>query len=95
MTNPTHSTDTADAKLLTLFEQLKVNLRAEANAPDTDATIDRAHDAVRKVEIMIGDTPAEGLVGIAIKLAIWRHINRLRTWPWTRSRVPTRTFAAS
>ena len=60
--------------LLTLFEHLKVSLRVEADAP-TEGALERAHDGVRQIEIAICDTPAEGLVGIAIKLAIWKHIN--------------------
>jgi hypothetical protein len=56
--------------LVSLFEDWKLAL-AECSGPDPD----RAHDHLRAIEQQIASTPAEGLTGIGVQLALWHFIN--------------------
>ena len=38
--------------------------------------LDRAHDHLRAIEERIASTPAEGLKGIGVQLALWEFINQ-------------------
>jgi hypothetical protein len=63
-----------DTDLLALFEEWKIALGDEA-AATSEHDGNRAHERMRKTEQTIRRTPAEGLTGIAVKLALWRFIN--------------------
>jgi len=60
-----------DAELLELFEKWKIAL-ADCSGSD----LDRAHDHLRAIEERIASTPAEGLKGIGVQLALWEFINQ-------------------
>jgi hypothetical protein len=60
-----------DAELLELFEEWKIAL-ADCSGSD----LDRAHDHLRAIEERIASTPAEGLKGIGVQLALWEFINQ-------------------
>jgi hypothetical protein len=44
---------------------------ADCSGPDLDG----AHDHLRAIEEQIASTPAEGLTGIGVQLALWEFIN--------------------
>jgi hypothetical protein len=68
-----HGAATGDAVLLELFECWKVAAGGEAAAKSEHAR-NRAHARLRQLEERIRETPAQGLTGIAVKLALRRFI---------------------
>lgn len=68
MTRDSDATE-PDAKLLVLWsEWLEATAAELASRSESDA--ERADDAVRRLEKMIAETPANGLDGLAIKLGL-------------------------
>jgi hypothetical protein len=64
-----HGAATGDAVLLELFECWKVAAGGEAAAKSEHAR-NRANARLRQLEERIRETPAQGLTGIAVKLAL-------------------------
>jgi hypothetical protein len=61
-----------DAELLDLFENWKVTLAASSGCEPEDGV----HDDRCAIEERIAATPAEGLTGIGVQLALWHFINQ-------------------
>ena len=61
-----------DAQLLDLFEDWKVTLAACSGCEPDDGV----YDDLRAIEQRIASTPAEGLTGIGVQLALWEFINQ-------------------
>jgi hypothetical protein len=68
-----HGAATGDAVLLQLFECWNVAAGGEV-AVKSERARNRAHARLRQLEERIRETPAQGLTGIAVKLALRRFI---------------------